>query len=300
MKPICIITGATGFIGRAISRFLRDQGYPVHGLSRNPDKESGLARWNPQKLDGWEHIIKKAGVIINLAGHSIGKSRWTKKTKSHILNSRIQSTNILIKALRKTNSRPDLFIQISGVGYYGSRGDEIVDENSTPGSGFLAHVSREWETATNYLEKMNIRLVTFRTGLVLGSNGGAVKRLVPPFRFFLGGPFGPGTQWVSWIHLTDVCRAMEFAISRKKISGIFNLTSPQPVANQQMAQTIGKILNRPAFFRLPAWIIKVRLGEMGQDLLLSGQRALPRRLQQEGFDFKYPDLHSGLHNILSR
>jgi uncharacterized protein (TIGR01777 family) len=300
MKPVCVISGATGFIGRAISKFLSDKGYPVYGLSRNRDKKTGFVRWNPQKLDGWEDVMTKAGVIINLAGHSIGNSRWTKKTKNRILHSRIRSTNILIEALRKTNSRPDLFIQISGIGYYGSRGDEILDENSAPGSGFLSQVSQEWETSTAKLESMNIRRVIFRTGLVLGPNGGALKRMLPAYRFFLGGSFGPGTQWVPWIHLSDVCRAMEFAIFRQHVSGIFNLTAPQPVTNRQMTRTMGKILDRPTFFRLPAWIIRIRLGEMGEELLLSSQRALPRRLLQEGLEFSYPDLNSSLSNILTR
>ena len=300
MKPVCLITGATGFIGQAISKFLLEMGYPVYGLSRNPAKETGLMRWNPQKLDGWEDVMTKARVIINLSGHSIGNSRWTKKTKTRILHSRIQSTNILIEALRKTSSQADLFIQISGIGYYGSRGDEILDENSTPGSGFLSQVSQEWEASTAKLESMNIRRVIFRTGLVLGPNGGALKRLLPPFRFFLGGIFGPGTQWVPWIHISDVCRALEFVISRPQIRGTINLTAPQPVTNRQMTQILGKILNRPTFFTLPAWIIRIRLGKMGEELLLSSQRALPRRLQQEGFEFSYPDLNSSLSSILSR
>lgn len=300
MKPVCLITGATGFIGRAISKFLSDMGYPVYGLSRNPGKETGLLHWNPQKLDGWEDIMKKAKIIINLAGHSIGSSRWTKKTKNRILHSRVESTDILVEALRKTSSRPDLFIQISGIGYYGSRGDEILDENSTPGSGFLSQVSQEWEASTERLEPMNIRRTIFRTGLVLGPGGGALKRMLIPFRFFLGGIFGPGTQWVPWIHISDVCRALEFVISRPQIRGTINLTAPQPVTNRQMTQILGKILNRPTFFTLPAWIIRIRLGKMGEELLLSSQRALPRRLQQEGFEFSYPDLNSSLSSILSR
>lgn len=300
MKPVCLITGATSFIGRAISKFLSDMGYPVYGLSRNPGKETGLLHWNPQKLDGWEDIMKKAKIIINLAGHSIGSSRWTKKTKNRILHSRVESTDILVEALRKTSSRPDLFIQISGIGYYGSRGDEILDENSTPGSGFLSQVSQEWEASTERLEPMNIRRTIFRTGLVLGPGGGALKRMLIPFRFFLGGIFGPGTQWVPWIHISDVCRALEFVISRPQIRGTINLTAPQPVTNRQMTQILGKILNRPTFFTLPAWIIRIRLGKMGEELLLSSQRALPRRLQQEGFEFSYPDLNSSLSSILSR
>jgi len=298
MKPLCLITGATGFIGQAISKFLIDKGYPVYGLSRNPGNKTGLLRWNPRKLDGWEEIVKKATVIINLAGHSIGSTRWTQKTKNRILQSRTRSTLSLIEAIQKTNSRPDLFIQISGVGYYGSRGDEILDENSTPGSGFLSQVSQEWEASTERLESMNIRRVIFRTGLVLGPNGGVLKRLIPPFRFFLGGTFGPGTQWVSWIHLSDVCRAMEFAITRKQVSGVYNLTAPQPITNRQMTQAMGKILNRPTFFALPSWIIKIRLGEMGEELLLAGQQAVPNRLIHDGFNFGFPDLNSALTDIL--
>jgi uncharacterized protein (TIGR01777 family) len=306
MRNICIITGATGFIGQRLSGYLVNQGYQVVGLSRNPEKiyektklPVKLVRWNPDGLDGWETVMKNAAVVINLAGENISGFRWTPKSKEKILLSRTRSSRTLIDAIEKTENRPDVFIQVSGIGYYGSRKDDIMDEYSSPGEGFLSRVSQRWEAASEQVEAMKIRRVVFRTGMVLGPRGGALIRLIMPFRFFLGARFGSGNQWTPWIHILDVCRAMEYAISHINLKGVFNLTAPQAVTNKEMTRTLGKILKKPSFFVLPAWIIKIILGEMGRELLLSSQRVVPRRLVQEGFEFSYPDLKKALSEILS-
>ena len=306
VKKSCIITGATGFIGRKLSHFLIERGFEVLGLSRNPDgvpDRSGLriplARWNPDRLDGWETVMKNAAIVISLAGESIGRFRWTRGIKQRILQSRVRSCRCLVRAFEETGVRPEVFIQNSGIGYYGSRKDEILDEDSSPGKGFLAQVSREWEAATEPLKEMNIRRVVFRTGMVLGKEGGALKRLTLPFHFFLGSRFGSGKQWVPWVHIGDVCRTMEYIIIKSRLEGIFNLTAPKPVTNREMTRTIGKILKKPSFFIVPSFLIQILLGEMGRELLLPSQRVAPRRLLEEGYEFCYTDLKAALSDILS-
>src|SRR4030042_1710643 len=205
-----LITGASGFIGQPLSEFLLKKGYPVIGLSRNPTglehkgkSTPALKRWNPERLDGWEEILEKASVVVNLAGENIGASRWTEKTKNRILHSRIQSSRTLTKALGKTFNKPHTFVQISGMGFYGSRHEELLDENSSSGHGFLSSVSQKWEAETDELESLGIRRIIVRCGMVLGRNGGGLKRLLLPFRFYLGVTFGNGTQWMPWLHLSD-------------------------------------------------------------------------------------------------
>lgn len=305
-KDPVIITGATGFIGRALTRHFLGKGYRVVGLSRNPgikDPESRetvtCERWNPKNLDGWENVLAGAYAVINLAGANIGTSLWTKKTRNLILNSRIQAARTLADAFRKIGEKPGTFIQISGIGYYGSRADEPLDENSANGKGFLAAVSREWESATIELEAMAIRRIICRTGMVLGSKGGALNRMLTPFRSYLGSTFGSGNQWTPWIHLKDVCRSMEFLISHPQLEGIFNLTTPHPITNREWTRTVASILGKPAFLKLPAWAIKIFLGKMGDELLLSSQRVIPRKLLDTGFEFEFPDLASALADILN-
>jgi uncharacterized protein (TIGR01777 family) len=301
-----VITGSTGFIGQALSAHLLSRGFRVMGLSRHPERRrpelipgADEERWNPEKLDGWERILKHSDAILNLAGAGIGPKPWTKRIKHQILNSRLQASRILVQALKKIDTKPQLFVQISGTGYYGSRDQESLDEHSTGGRGFLAKVSREWEAATLDLEQMGIRRVICRTGMVLGPNGGVLKRLLLPFRLFLGGTIGTGDQWMSWIHRTDVCRAFEFLVSRPKLEGIFNLSTPKPVTNREWTQTISKTMKKPAFLHIPAWSVKTFLGEMGEELLLASQRVFPGRLLEAGFKFRFPDLESGLRDILS-
>lgn len=302
-KKTIILTGATGFIGRILSEFLSTKGYEVLGLSRNPEKlkkkESPIQIhfWNPLKLDGWEKVLKKADIIINLAGENISAIRWTSKKKKRILNSRIQSTKILVQALLENDIRPEIFVQVSGIHFYGSRGDKIIDESVAAGDGFLAEVSQAVEASTDDIEGRGIRRILLRMGLVLGSKGGALPKLLLPFKLFVGGRMGSARQWISWIHHYDVCLAIEFLISQPNLTGPVNLTSPRPVQNREMAKTVGKILKRPAFFIIPGWMIKIFLGEMGEELLLSNQRVFPKYLTECGFKFKFPGFEASLNDL---
>lgn len=302
----CLITGSSGYIGQKLSKYLTGQGIEVIGLTRNPKRKitgvkEGIrwVRWNPETLDGWETVLEDVSAVINLAGESINRIRWTRKNKQAIRQSRLRSTRTLIQGIGETGAHPDIFVQVSGIGYYGSRKDRILDENAPPGQGFLSRVSRDWEDASRNLETMGVRRVVFRTAMVLGPHGGVLKRLVLPFRFFLGARFGDGKQWMSWIHIQDVCRAMGYAISNSGLRGVFNLAAPQPVTNREMTGTLGRILKKPTIFFVPPFLIEIMLGEMGRELLLSSQRAVPRRLREAGFAFSFPELNQALSDILT-
>lgn len=306
MKKTIVITGASGFIGRTVSTFLSKKGHQIIGLSRNPKNHENervsnvqTQRWNPLKLDGWEKGLKKADAIINLAGENISALRWTSKKKKRILSSRIQSTKILVQALLENDIRPDLFIQVSGIHFYGSHEDKIIDESSTAGDGFLAKVSQVTESLTEDIESLGTRRILLRMGMVWGLSGGALPKLILPYRFFVGGRMGSGRQWISWIHHNDLCRAVEFLILQPNLTGPVNLVSPQPVQNREMAKAVGKILRKPAFFIIPSWMIKLFLGELGKELLLSSQRILPKYLTDHGYRFKYPGLDASLNDLLN-
>jgi uncharacterized protein (TIGR01777 family) len=259
-----------------------------------------VTQWNARTLDGWERTVDGASAIINLAGENIASGRWTKSKKTRILQSRLDATEAIAKAIGQTEHKPQLLVQASAIGYYGSRGDEILNEDSPAGTGFLAHVCKRWEQAIRPLEDSGIRLVTIRLGPVLGAEGGMMPKLLPAFRLFLGGHPGAGKQWLSWIHIDDVTSAIRFLIENDDSRGVFNLTAPCPASAKDFYGLVGKTTHRPAVFPLPAFVLKMLMGQMATELLLSSQKVTPKKLLQTRYKFKYPDPEPALENITQK
>ena len=293
------IAGGTGFIGEPLVRRLLS-GNDVAVLTRDPSRVHagrGVA-WNPPEQDVWADVVAAADVVINLAGENIGQ-RWTRERKSRMVSSRIDATNALIEAINSAPPRRRTFINASAVGYYGSRGDETLDEASPRGSGFLADLVAKWEEAAQQAESV-ARLVIIRFGVVLDAHGGALAKMLPPFRFGVGGPIGDGRQWMSWIDRDDVVRMIEWAISHDDVRGIYNAASPEPARNRDFTRALGRALHRPAFMPVPAFALKLLFGEMAEGTVLPSQRALPARALAEGFAFHYPRLGEALAHSLTR
>ncbi len=298
-----IIGGGSGLIGRALTQYLCAQGHAVVVLSRRPYRVSGLpdgvevAGWDGSSSQGWEEQAESADAIVNLAGESIAGRRWSYAQKRRLRDSRIQSTNAVTAAIRAAARKPAVLIQASAVGYYGDTGDREADEQSPPGTDFLADVSQEWEHASAAVEADGTRRALLRLGLVLSAAGGVLPRVALPFRFFLGGALGSGRQWVPWIHVEDTVRAIEFLLTHDEVAGPVNVCAPNPVQFAAFGQAIGRALGRPAFMRVPPWALRLAMGEMA-DIVLHGQRALPRQLLAAGFAFRYATVEDALHALL--
>jgi uncharacterized protein (TIGR01777 family) len=235
-------------------------------------------------------------VVINLVGENLAKI-WTDEIKKRIYDSRIETTNKLVEAIKRVESKPELMISASGASYYGDRGDDILDETEPPGSGFLPNVCVDWEQAARSVEDVGVRLVIFRNGVVLEKGGGALQYMLPVFKLGVGGPIGDGKQYFPWIHMLDVCRAMDFAIENKGLSGACNLTAPNPVTMNELADTMGNVLGRPTFFRVPEFAVRMVLGDAG-DTVLDSLRTQPKQLQQAGFEFRFQYLREALGDIV--
>jgi uncharacterized protein (TIGR01777 family) len=298
-----IITGGTGLIGRPLSAALLNEGHEVIILSRNPANRQGipagvrLERWDGQTAAGWGALADGAGAIINLAGESIADGRWSEERKQRILQSRLNAGKAVMQAIEQAQTKPGVLLQASAVGYYGPRGDEIITEESNPGDDFLAHVCAAWEASTAAAVDHGVRRPVLRTGIVLSNEGGAFPKLLLPFRFFAGGPVGSGKQWYPWIHIDDEIAAMRFLLNHPSATGPFNLAAPEPMTNKALATTIGKVMGRPALFPAPSFAIKLAFGEMAT-VVLDGQRAIPKRLQELGFQFTYPAAEAALRALL--
>jgi uncharacterized protein len=289
-----IITGGTGLIGRILSAGLVADGHDVVVLTRNTARRSKLesavrlVKWDGKSADGWVAEADGADAIINLAGEGIADGRWTDARKRAIYESRVHAGQAVTQALSQVTNRPKVLIQSSAVGYYGSdRGNEVLTEHSSPGSDYLAHVCFDWEASTAGAEQLGVRRPVIRTGVVLSNEGGAWPKIVLPFKLFAGGPVGNGKQVWPWIHIDDEVRAIRFLLEHETASGPFNLTAPNPLTAKDFATELGKVMGRPAFFPAPAIALKTALGEMST-ILLDGQRAVPARLQELGFSYKYP------------
>ncbi|MDN5348569.1 MAG: uncharacterized protein PWP65_2134 [Clostridia bacterium] len=299
-----LITGGTGLLGSSLCTKLLQTGHDPIVVSRNAAAARGrlpsgvqLIQWQP----GTERVPREAleGVeaVINLAGENIGAGRWTTSKKQAIRQSRLSVTRELIESFQKLSQCPKVFISGSAIGYYGPHGDEELTEASPPGHDFLAEVCRAWEQEANRARELGIRVVTLRTGIVLAREGGTLPRMVTPFRLFLGGPLGSGRQWVSWIHIADAVGIIQLVLERTTVHGPVNLTAPQPVRMEEFVSILGRVLKRPSSLRIPAWLLKMALGEMA-NLLLTGQRVLPARVLQEGYQFRYPKLTEALEDLL--
>ena len=305
IKGKILISGGSGFIGRALTASLLESGYEVAVLTRNPAKARALfgkrviaANWDGRTSKGWLELASGARAIVNLAGENIGGGRWTGKRKRAILGSRVDAGRAVVDALRGAQRRPDVLIQASAVGFYGPKADEVVDESAKQGGGYLAGVVRDWEESTADVERLGVRRVVIRSGLVLDDGGGVLPRFLRQFRLFGGGPLGSGKQWLSWIHLRDEVAAIRFLLEREELVGVFNLTAPHPVTMKEFAHVLGKALHRPSLFRVPSLPLRLLFGEMAEETILSGQRVLSRGLLKAGFDFRFPELKRALEAIL--
>jgi uncharacterized protein len=294
-----VIAGGTGFIGENLARRFSARGDDVTVLSRNPGKvRAGRGvPWDGRTQGAWSADVAGANVIINLAGENIGEGRWTEERKRRIVASRLDATNALIEALRAAPSRERTFISASAIGYYGPRGDELIDESTPSGDDFLAGICRRWEEAARGAEGL-ARLVIVRIGIVLAKDGGALGKMLLPFRLGVGGRFGSGRQWMSWIVRDDLLRLMEWAADEGTARGVYNATAPHPVRNGELTRALARALHRPAFAAMPAFALRLALGEMGESLLLAGQRVQPVRALDGGFRFGQERLEGALDELL--
>jgi hypothetical protein len=293
-----VVAGGTGFLGRALVNRLTRDGDEVRVLSRQAHTPREVA-WTPDGSVGeWASAVAEADAVVNLAGESIASGRWTDARKGRIRDSRIRATRSLVTAIEQGPRRPAVFVSGSAVGYYGPRGEEPVTEQTPPGSDFLATVCREWEAEARRAEN-STRVVLVRTGIVLEQDGGALPQMALPFKLFAGGRVGTGRQYQPWIHRDDWVNMCVWALRTPAVSGPVNVTAPTPVTNRQFAQTLGRVLRRPAFLPAPEFALRLALGEMADALLLTGARVIPARAQALGFHFQYSTLEPALRAIFA-
>ncbi len=295
------ITGGIGFVGKHLCRNLLQKGHQVtavglgeHQKTFDDDHFQYLSA-DTREAGPWQDAVSEADAVINLAGKTIFQ-RWTKSYKDLIYESRILTTRNVVDALPE--NKGGVLISTSAVGYYGDRGDEILSEDASAGDDFLATLGKDWEKAACQAKDKGIRVVTPRFGIILGKDGGAMAKMLPAFRWFVGGPLGDGMQWFPWVHMDDVVSAIIHAVEQKDLEGPVNLCSPTPVRNRDLAKALGSVLGRPSFMPAPGFMIRLVMGELG-GVLLSSQRALPQRLLSSGFRFQYPDLNAALRQIIS-
>jgi uncharacterized protein (TIGR01777 family) len=297
-----IITGGTGLIGRALAADLTKDGHETIVLSRRPERATGLPagarveRWDARTAQGWGSLADGADALVNLTGENIA-GRWTASRKRRIRESRLNAGRTVVQVVELAGVKPRVVIQASGVGYYGPRGDEEIVEEESPGSDFLGQLAIEWEASTAPVERMDVRRAVIRSGAVLSTEGGAFPPMLLQSRLFLGGPLGSGRQWLPWIHMADEVRAIRFLIEDERAQGPFNLVAPNPLTSAEFNRVLGRVMRRPAFMPVPAFALRLLAGEMST-VLLDGQRAVPRRLLDLGFAFRFPNAEEALRDLL--
>jgi len=296
------VTGATGFIGQALRRGLTTRGDSVTALTRGAARSAGgvqFQHWDPESDASVGFDAAGApDAIVHLAGERAVGVRWTAAVKRNILESRVRSTERLVAAIESAARRPRVFVCASAVGYYGARGEELLDEQASPGKDFLAQVTTEWERAASRAEVLGVRVVRARFGVVIGKGGGALAEMVKPFRLFVGGPIGSGAQFVSWVHLEDVVGAVLLSIDDERIRGAVNVVAPNAVTNRYLSTQIGKVLGRPSAVAVPAAALRLRFGE-GAEPLVTGQRVVPRVLESAGYGFRFARIEDALAEALT-
>jgi hypothetical protein len=293
-----LVTGASGFIGTALCQQLLEQGHSLTLFTRGSPPNANTAakrwlHWTPGTLRSWESEMDGLDGVINLTGEPIAARKWTNTQRRRLEKSRVDATHVLVTACAKAERKPKFLINASAVGYYGPHGDEILTEETPCGEDFLSELCRDWEEEAIMAEQYGMRVVRLRTGIVLGPDGGALEKMITPYRFFLGGPLGSGKQWMSWIHLEDQVRLILHIINNPQARGAINATAPNPVRNEEFSRALGKVLKRPSWFGVPAFVLRMRLGAMAE-MLLTGQRVVPAAAQRLGFEFHYPDLPEAL------
>ena len=292
-----LLTGSTGLVGSALSAYLKNQAHTVYPLYRNPAKNE-KHYWFPDEDRIHLDNDIKLDAVIHLAGENIADSRWSQKKKAAIVNSRVKGTQLLAETLAGLEHKPDVFISASAIGYYGDTADNTVDEDSARGTGFLSDVASQWEAATSAAIDAGIRTIHIRTGIVLSTHGGVLQKMLLPFKMGLGGVVGNGNQYMSWISINDVVGIIDAMLNDNKLSGAFNLVSPQPVTNTIITKSLGHAVNRPTFFPLPEFVARSLFGEMADALLLSSSKVVSKRLQTIPYEFIDTELEATLKGLL--
>jgi uncharacterized protein len=301
-----IVTGATGLIGKRLCEQLRSKGYQIVIFSRDPQRAQcalpGAAEyvaWTPSESGPWASAIDGAYAIIHLAGAPIIGKRWNAAYKDEIRNSRVIGTRGLVNAIRAAQNRPRVFVSGSAVGYYGARDDTKLDESAAPGNDFLAKTCIEWENEAMQAEQLGVRTVLVRTGIVLDPKEGALPQMALPFRFYGGGPILPGTQWFPWIHVDDEVGLLLLALEDERVRGPLNASAPEPQTNRDFSQTLGKVMGSPSWFPVPGFGLRILLGEVA-GMLTEGQRVIPKKALDLGYQFKYPSSELALRQLLKK
>lgn len=300
-----LIFGGTGFVGRNLTQELLENGFQVYIVTRNPPKNPSTLGHRVQVIE-WDNIsplsslkkLEQIDAVINLAGESIGNRRWSKSVKEKIIASRVRTTQGIVSAINNGTIQPQVLINASAVGYYGPCGDEEITEYEKPGQDFLAQVCQAWENEAYKVRSDSTRVVTIRTGVVLGKEG-ALNRMALPFKFFVGGPLGKGNQYLPWIHIQDLVRMIRFIVEYQELTGPINAVAPNPLRMKDFSKVLGKVLKRPSWFPVPEFLLKIALGQMAE-MLLHGQRAVPRKILDSNFRYRFPDLEMALEDILGK
>lgn len=304
-----MIAGGSGLIGRALTSELTSEGDEVNILSRTPEKVRGMSagvkllKWDGRTIQDWVLQIENSDAVVNLTGENLSgegflPSRWTTERKMRLIRSRVDSGKILSDAIKMSTKKPAVFIQASGIGYYGTQQTKDLTEVDAAGDDFSANLCKEWEASSQPVELMGVRRVVVRNGVVLSTKGGAFPLILLPYKLYVGGPLGNGRQVYSWIHIADEVRAIQFLIRDSQAQGIFNLTSPNPLTNSEFGRTIGKVINRPHYFRIPGFVMRLAFGEVAT-MVLEGQKVIPQKLLDRGFEFKFPRLEEALKDLLT-
>ncbi|WP_036482481.1 TIGR01777 family oxidoreductase [Myxosarcina sp. GI1] len=301
------ITGATGLVGTRLVEKLNSEGHQILVFTRNSDKAKRIfpstaypnlevIKYTPDTSGEWQKKVSGSDAVVNLAGEPLAE-RWTKSKKQAIMDSRKQVTEKIVEAIAQAKSKPQVLVSGSAIGYYGTSETATFEESSDSGNDFLARVCQEWEAAAKPAKEYGVRLVILRIGIVL-ANGGALGKMIGPFKMFAGGPIGSGKQWFSWIHREDLVNLICEAIANSNLEGVYNATAPNPVRMNQLSHTLGKVMNRPSWLPVPDFVLEMLLAD-GAQVVLEGQQVLPKRTQAAGFDYQYPELQPALTEIVS-
>ena len=294
-----LVTGSTGLVGSMLLPSLNAEGHQVVRLVRSTPRESEREiYWNPERGTLRPEELEGFDGVVHLAGENLAEGRWTEEKKRRIRESRTKGTQLLSETLAKLTEQPEVLVSASAVGFYGSRGDELLTEQSAAGEDFLAEVCREWELATHAAAQSGVRVVQLRFGVILSNEGGALKKMLLPFRMGVGGKLGNGKQYLSWIAIDDAVGVIEHALFNQTLRGAVNAVSPQPATNYEFTKTLGRVLSRPTIFPVPAFAARLAFGEMADATLLASQRVEPVRLKETGYSFKYPKLEGALRHVL--